>query len=330
MRPAIAQRCRRRDQPDRAPRAEPSGFPSTRLVRVGSPGEGAPGRPRTGKVIDLAEVDGTQRSTDRQDVLGIGDLLVTEELRPGAVEGVGEGVDGSLPGTVPPGWRLLRRLPQEGEAGVHVAVPDHASSFPQAADTSGGRAGEQRARQGSDGPRSLVVGIPPLPEHILRRATAERRTRTLEPPPDAAHVVGPREVGDDRCEEVEPGRDVVGRVASARRVPAQAGEGDAEQVREEFGPEDLDERAPLRLGNGALAEGLDERGRCAPQLVPVDLRRGEAGGGLDGDPPDDPDGIRTGSEPRAGSRRAQYQASRGPLYSWMVLPPSTAMAWPVR
>ena len=54
------------------------------------------------------------------------DLLVAQELRPGAIGRLGEVGDGPLPGPVPAGRRLLVGLPEEREADVRVAEDDHA------------------------------------------------------------------------------------------------------------------------------------------------------------------------------------------------------------
>jgi hypothetical protein len=61
---------------------------------------------------------------DSRQVGRVGDLLVTEELRPGAIWGVGEVVGRAFTLPVPArGW-LRVVLPKEGPAAVGVPEPD--------------------------------------------------------------------------------------------------------------------------------------------------------------------------------------------------------------
>lgn len=73
----------------------------------------------------LWHVDRPESTADRQDVLGGLDLFEPQELRPGAIWRVGEVVGRPFSISMPPGSRLIRRLPQKGEPRIGVAEEDH-------------------------------------------------------------------------------------------------------------------------------------------------------------------------------------------------------------
>src|SRR5439155_7049218 len=91
---------------------------------------------------------------------GVADVLVAEELRPGAVRRVGEVLDRPLPRAVPPSGGLPGTLPQEGMAPVGVAEPDHVAK-PSTSDRASCRTFRASSLSGSHLSRSTWAGDRP-------------------------------------------------------------------------------------------------------------------------------------------------------------------------
>src|SRR5262245_60720438 len=85
------------------------------------------------------------------------------------------------------------------------------------------------ARELADARGAFGVRIPVPFQERRRRAAAEQRALALEPSADADGIVRAGEVADDEREEVEPCRDIVGRLTFARLIPFQAGERHVDQ-----------------------------------------------------------------------------------------------------
>src|SRR5439155_13001172 len=76
----------------------------------------------------VGDLERPERSGDAGKVGRLGDLLVAQELGPGAVGGVGEILRGSLGGRVPARGRLGGVLPEKRPAAIGVSKPDHVAA----------------------------------------------------------------------------------------------------------------------------------------------------------------------------------------------------------
>src|SRR5439155_15554371 len=123
------------------------------------------------------------------------------------------------------------------------------------------RTGE-RAGQLADPLGSRLVGTPVTAEQLRRTASIELRPRSSEPAPDAKLVVAPGQVSNDQSEKMQPIRDLIRGGALAAGVATGAGDGHADQLRQQFEPQCAEQRPPLVLGNRGLLQLVEEPPQC--------------------------------------------------------------------
>ncbi len=119
------QRRGRSEQPPVALGSKPAGLRATSKVGPGTPDQDAPWQGRTGVVAFIWNIDRPQSSSDSLEIGRVADLLMTDELRPGAIGRVCQVMDRTLTDVVPAAGELPRVFPQEGETRIAMSEGDH-------------------------------------------------------------------------------------------------------------------------------------------------------------------------------------------------------------
>lgn len=113
----------RRGQPGCPPPSHAGSVPTTGRIRPQVALQDISPKART-NLGHRPDLDTPQTPVDSLELGGVGDLLVTQELGPRSVGGVGQVVNRPLPLVMPAGGRLVGGLPKEREAPIDVAIGD--------------------------------------------------------------------------------------------------------------------------------------------------------------------------------------------------------------